>query len=187
MQRQHRDTLSQTNRVVKAARSRQLHRRPTAPRVQLYGGDRGRNEQNKMTTIYTAKVTVRSGRDGTIASDDGKLEARLAFPKSLGGDGAGTNPEQLLAAGYAACFGSTLTAVAKASGKVLSNVEIGAEVDMLHDAGTYDLAVRLIVNAKGADRPALLGFIEQTLQACPYSRATRHTLATSVVLATEVT
>ncbi len=136
-----------------------------------------------MDTLYTARVNVRSGRDGSVRSDDGSLEARLAFPTSMGGDGKGTNPEQLFAAGYAACFGSTVAAIAKAAGKPLADVEVAAEVDMLHDAGAFDLAVRLTVRAAGADRGALEGFVEQAKQACPYSRATRGSLATTIAVA----
>ena len=136
-----------------------------------------------METLYTAHVKVRSGRDGSVSSDDGLLEARLAFPKSLGGDGKGTNPEQLFAAGYAACFGSTLAAIAKAEKAVLTDVSIASEVDMLHDQGTFDLAVRLTVDATGIDRATLLGLIEKAKSACPYSRATRSSLATTITVA----
>jgi Ohr subfamily peroxiredoxin len=136
-----------------------------------------------MEKLYTAHVDVRSGREGSVRSDDGLLEARLAFPKSLGGDGKGTNPEQLFAAGYAACFGSTLAAIAKADKVALTDVAIAAEVDMLHEHGTFDLAVRLAVDAKGIDRATLLGLIEKAKQACPYSRATRSSLATTISVA----
>jgi Ohr subfamily peroxiredoxin len=136
-----------------------------------------------MAILYTAKVDVRSGRDGSVLSDDGRLDARLAFPTALGGDGNGTNPEQLFAAGYAACFGSTLAAIGKAEHTPLANVAIAAEVDMLHDAGTYDLAVRLVVRADGIPREALERLIEKAKQACPYARATRTSLAVSIVVA----
>jgi Ohr subfamily peroxiredoxin len=139
-----------------------------------------------MAILYTAKVDVRSGRDGSIHSDDGRLDARLAFPKNLGGDGNGTNPEQLFGAGYAACFGSTLAAIGKAEQIPLTNVSIQSEVDMLHEAGTYDLAVRLVVRADGIGRDALEGLIEKARQACPYARATRTSLATSIVVAPDL-
>jgi osmotically inducible protein OsmC len=136
-----------------------------------------------MEKLYTAQVEVRSGRDGSVRSNDGLLDSRLAFPKALGGDGNGTNPEQLFAAGYAACFGSTLGLVAKAEKHVLTDVSIVSEVDMLHEAGTYDLAVRLTVRAKGADRATLLALIEKTKQACPYSRSTRSSISTTITVA----
>jgi Ohr subfamily peroxiredoxin len=136
-----------------------------------------------MKTLYTAKVHVEGGRDGAVTSEDGQLKSRLAFPKALGGNGDGLNPEQFFAAGYAACFASTLSLVARAQGVTLTGVAIDAEVDMLHEAGTYDLAVRLLVRASGADRSTVEALIETTKTACPYSRATRNSLSSTVRLA----
>lgn len=136
-----------------------------------------------MSTIYTARVTVRSGRDGSVRSDDSALSAPLAFPKGMGGDGKGTNPEQLLAAGYAACFGSTLRAIAKASHKTLEDVVLLAEVDVLAEAGVYDLAIRVAVSAKGADEATLRDLVEKAKVACPYSRALRDSIATTITVA----
>jgi Ohr subfamily peroxiredoxin len=136
-----------------------------------------------MTVLYTAKVHVTSGRDGAVRSQDGLLSARLAFPTSLGGDGQGTNPEQLFAAGYAACFLSTLKLIGKSEGTPLTNAAIDAEVDMLNVDGTYDLGVRLSVRAEGADERTLLALIEKTKKACPYSRATFATVKTTIGVA----
>jgi Ohr subfamily peroxiredoxin len=136
-----------------------------------------------MQTLYTAKVHVDGGRDGAVASEDGLLKGRLAFPKALGGDGNGLNPEHLFAAGYAACFASTLSVVAKAQGAALTGVAIDSEVDMLHEAGTFDLAIRLLVHAKGVDRPTLEGIVEKAKAACPYSRATRNSISSTVRIA----
>ncbi len=133
-----------------------------------------------MSTIYTANVTIKSGRDGSARSDDGRLDARLAFPVALGGDGQGTNPEQLFAAGYGACFAGTLTAIAKAEGKPVSDVEVGAEVDMMLRDGTYDLGVRLAVKAAGVDRATLDALVEKAKLACPYARATRNNVESRV-------
>lgn len=133
-----------------------------------------------MKTLYTAKVQVKNGRDGSLLSDDGFLNARLAFPLALGGDGQGTNPEQLFGAGYAACFGSTLTAVARASGTTLTAVVVDAEVDIMSDAGAFALGVRLAVRATGADLAALTRFVAQAEQACPYANATRNNVVTTV-------
>jgi Ohr subfamily peroxiredoxin len=134
-----------------------------------------------MKAIYTAKVAVRGGRGGSVSSDDGHLRAALAFPAALGGDGRGTNPEQLFAAGYAACFASTLGALAREAGVALGAVDVDAEVDLLHDgAKRFDLAVRLRVRAPGADAERLAGLIERAKEACPYARATRGALATDV-------
>ncbi|MBC8072224.1 MAG: Ohr family peroxiredoxin [Deltaproteobacteria bacterium] len=135
-----------------------------------------------MTTLYTAHVHIDSGRDGSIRADDGKLEARLAYPKSLGGDGDGTNPEQLFGAAYGACFGSTLSTIAKAEGKVLRNVHVDAEVELHSEDGNYGLAVRLGVRAEGVDRPGLEGLIEKAKVTCPYARAVRNNVVTTVSL-----
>ena len=132
-----------------------------------------------MTTLYTGKVSVQGGRNGAVRSDDGNLDVPLAFPTALGGSGAGTNPEQLFGAGYAACFATTVEVIAKAEGKAIGGVKVAAEVDMLLEGGTYDLAVRLTVTAD-ADRATLEQIVEKAKSACPYSRATRNTLQTSV-------
>jgi osmotically inducible protein OsmC len=132
-----------------------------------------------MTTLYTGRVSVRGGRNGAVRSDDGRLDAPLAFPKALGGTGEGTNPEQLFGAGYAACFATTLEVIAKSEGKALTGVNVVAEVDMLLENNRYDLAVRLLVNAD-TDRATLEALVEKARGACPYSRATRNTLATTV-------
>jgi Ohr subfamily peroxiredoxin len=134
-----------------------------------------------MKAIYTGKVEVHGGRNGRVASDDGHLAATLAFPRALGGDGNGTNPEQLFGAGYAACFASTLGALARATGVKLGVVDVNAEVDMLHDGdATFDLAVRLVVRASGVSQSDLDKLVERAKDACPYSRATRHAISTLV-------
>ncbi|GGL02240.1 hypothetical protein Sme01_47040 [Sphaerisporangium melleum] len=97
------------------------------------------------TALYTA-VATSSGRDGRSVSSDGLLDVGLAVPKALGGDGKGTNPEQLFAAGYSACFASALSAVARQTGQDVGEAAVTAEVG-LHKAegGTYGLSVTLRV------------------------------------------
>lgn len=134
-----------------------------------------------MKTICTAKITVTGGRGGRASSDDGNLAVPLAFPRALGGDGKGTNPEQLFGAGYGACFASTLESLARASGKKLRDVEVEAEVDMLHDGDArFDLAVRLVVRAGETTQAELEALVERAKVSCPYSRATSSAIATSV-------
>jgi Ohr subfamily peroxiredoxin len=134
-----------------------------------------------MNVIYTGRVTVQGGRNGRASSDDARLVLPLAFPRALGGDGQGSNPEQLFGAGYAACFASTVGAVARAAGVKLGDVVVEAEVDMLHDGGAlFDLAIRLVVRATGIAQPDLESLVERAKEACPYSRATRGTLSTQV-------
>lgn len=133
---------------------------------------------------YTTEATAHGGRDGHARTADGALEVKLTTPKELGGAGGeGNNPEQLFAAGYAACFASTLSVVAKAQGAALTGVAVDSEVDMLHEAGTFELAVRLLVHAKGVDRPTLEGIVEKAKAACPYSRATRNSISSTVRIA----
>ncbi len=136
-----------------------------------------------MSILYTAKVRLRSGRDGSVRAEDGNLDVRLALPVALGGDGKGTNPEQLFAAGYGACFASTLATLGKAGGTPLTSVDVEAEVDILLEGGTYDLGIRLKIDAKGVDDPVLRDLVERAKLACPYSRATKNNVTASVILA----
>jgi Ohr subfamily peroxiredoxin len=125
-----------------------------------------------MTKLYTGKAHARGGRNGSVRTDDGSLDIHLAAPPAMGGSGPGTNPEQLFAAGYAACFASTLTAIAQADGTPVKDVAVDAEVDIVLEHGNYDLAVRLFVTAGGTDSPTLDALIAKAKQSCPYSRAT---------------
>ncbi|MDX2014055.1 MAG: Ohr family peroxiredoxin [Myxococcaceae bacterium] len=129
-----------------------------------------------MKTIYTAAVEVISGRDGSVRSDDGLLEARLAFQKALGGSGQGTNPEQLLAAGWGACFASSLAYVAREEGKPLGSIAVNAEVDLLQGSTGFALKARLTVNAPGETPARVERLIEQARQVCPYSKALKATV-----------
>jgi lipoyl-dependent peroxiredoxin len=129
-----------------------------------------------MQTLYTATATAIGGRQGRIRSSDGVLDQPLALPKELGGPGgAATNPEQLFAAGYAACFESALLRVARErkapirESTVTAHVGIGREAD-----GYFRLAVELEVMVPGRDRAEVeeLARIAHE-EVCPYSHATR--------------
>ncbi|MBL9026499.1 MAG: Ohr family peroxiredoxin [Myxococcales bacterium] len=134
-----------------------------------------------MKVIYTGRVEVTGGRGGRATSDDGMLATKLAFPKPLGGDGEGSNPEQLFGAGYAACFASTIGAVARATGTKIGNVSVSAEVDMLHAGDArFDLAIRLVVRAADVSQSDLDTLVARARDACPYSSATRDAIATTV-------
>ena len=125
-------------------------------------------------TLYTAKARVTGGRDGHARTDDGLLEVDLRVPQSMGGPGGGTNPEQLFAAGYAACFQSALGVAARrervdvSGSTVRSQVHIGPV-----EGGAFGLAVVLEVEIPGADREAAQRVVEAAHQVCPYSNATR--------------
>ncbi len=128
-----------------------------------------------MKAIYTAHATATMGRAGHVESDDGTLSLDLAMPREMGGNGGGTNPEQLFAAGYAACFHSALQFVAGhdktdvSGSKVTGHVSIGE-----NDAGPgFKLAVVLDVDVPSLSQDKAEKLAEQTHQVCPYSNATR--------------
>ncbi|XXM70415.1 organic hydroperoxide resistance protein [Lysinibacillus sphaericus] len=128
-----------------------------------------------MEPLYTAKATANGGRQGKVKSSDGVLEFDLAMPKSLGGSGAegATNPEQLFAAGYSACFDSALNLVAgqekkKIDSEVTAEVSIGKDTD-----GGFKLAVVLSVSVGGVELDEAKQLVEKAHGVCPYSKATR--------------
>ncbi|GAA2441407.1 organic hydroperoxide resistance protein [Streptomyces macrosporus] len=123
--------------------------------------------------LYTAVATAEHGRDGRVATDDGKLDVVVNPPKEMGGSGAGTNPEQLFAAGYSACFQSALGVVARREKKDISGSTVTARVGLGKDAdGGFGLTVALVGSIPGLDRRAALELMEKAHRVCPYSRAT---------------
>jgi Ohr subfamily peroxiredoxin len=136
-----------------------------------------------LETLYTAKVIAEGGRNGRVVSDDGILDLDVKMPKSLGGPGGeATNPEQLFAAGYAACFDSALNLVTSKkrlkeveSTKVTANVSIGRETD-----NGLSLAVQLDVQVNGVDKDTAEELVAEAHQVCPYSRATRGNIEVTI-------
>ena len=128
-----------------------------------------------MKSLYTAVATsTGDGRSGHVATDDGLLDTDVRVQKELGGPGGATNPEQLFAAGYAACFHSALKSVARPDGEDMTDSEVRAKVDMGTIAGGgYGLAVTLEVHAPAVDRDRLQELTERAHGVCPYSNATR--------------
>ena len=128
-----------------------------------------------MEALYTAKATsTGAGRLGHVASSDGVLEHDLSIPKEMGGPGgAGTNPEQLFAAGYAACFHSALQAVARKEKVSVRDSSVTAEVGIGRQGETYGLAVDLVVSLPGLEEEAGRKLVDAAHQMCPYSNATR--------------
>jgi len=128
-----------------------------------------------MKTLYTAVATVHGGREGHVKSDDGVLDLDLRIPKSMGGPGgAGSNPEQLFAAGYAACFESALRLVARLQKKPLQDAHITAHVSLVaSDAGQYGLGVELHGHIDGLSTEETRSLMQAAHEVCPYSRATR--------------
>ena len=128
-----------------------------------------------MKTMYTATATATGdGRNGHVTSEDGILDADVRIPKDMGGPGGATNPEQLFAAGYAACFHSALKFVGGAEKADLTGTEVSASVSLGTLAeGGFGLAVELDVHAPNLDHDAAVALVEKAHQVCPYSNATR--------------
>lgn len=127
-----------------------------------------------MSHLYTTRVTAVGGRTGTIKSEDGILDLQLAMPKELGGRGGATNPEQLFAAGYAACFENAVIHVTRGqSDKVRDNdIKVVGEVGLLpNGAGGFNLAVTLDVEIAGLDQAKAEEIVHAAHAVCPYSNA----------------
>ena len=137
-----------------------------------------------MNVLYTATATAKGGRDGHVRSDDGTLDLPVTMPKSLGGSGApGTNPEQLFAAGYSACFGSALGLVARLQKVAVGPFDITARVSIgKTDAGGFGLAVELHGRFEALDRDQAQKLMEAAHQVCPYSNATRGNIEVRLVV-----
>lgn len=124
--------------------------------------------------IYTAKTRTTGGRDGRAVSDDGLLDVKLAAPRALGGAGNATNPEQLFAAGYSACFMSAIKHVAvQQKVKVPAEIAVNASVDIGPTAQGFGLAVALDIELPGLAADTAQQLIDAAHQVCPYSNATR--------------
>ncbi len=128
-----------------------------------------------MEAIYTARATATGdGRNGHTASEDGLLDVDVRIPKEMGGPGGATNPEELFAAGYAACFHSALKLVGGREKLDVTGTTVTASVSIgsLPDGG-FGLGVELSVSAPALDHETAQGLVEQAHQVCPYSNATR--------------
>ena len=119
-------------------------------------------------TLYTAKVHVTGGRNGAARSDDGRLDITLSSP---GGPGTGTNPEQLLAAGWSACFQGAMAIAARQAGVTLLDVAINAEIDLNRTEGGFFLGARMNVSVPNVAEDVARRLIEAAHQTCPYSKA----------------
>ena len=128
-----------------------------------------------MPILYTTQASATGGRAGRAVSKDGVLDVTLTVPKELGGDGArGTNPEQLFAAGWSACFiGAMHIAAGKANVKLPAETAVDAEVALCNVDGAYFLLARLHVSLPGIARDTARAIVDAAHQTCPYSKATR--------------
>jgi lipoyl-dependent peroxiredoxin len=125
--------------------------------------------------LYTAKATATGdGRDGKVRSSDGRLDLELAVPAELGGAGGATNPEQLFAAGYAACFHHALRRVARTADAEVEGSQVSAEVGIGPTGrGTFGLAVKLLVSLPLVPADLASSLMARAHEVCPYSNATR--------------
>jgi lipoyl-dependent peroxiredoxin len=124
--------------------------------------------------LYCAKATsTGDGRNGHVVSSDQRLDLDLALPPEMGGSGDGTNPEQLFAAGYSACFHSALRIVANRAGVDPAESAVAAEVGIGPEGDAFGLVVTLIISIPGLERERTRELAEAAHQVCPYSRATR--------------
>ncbi|MGW7427199.1 organic hydroperoxide resistance protein [Streptomyces sp. NPDC054813] len=131
--------------------------------------------------LYTAVATAENGRDGRVATDDGRIDVVVNPPKEMGGSGAGTNPEQLFAAGYSACFQGALGVVARQAGVDVSGSTVTAKVGLGRNEEGFGLVVEISAVIPGVDEGVARDLVEQAHQVCPYSKATRGNISVTLV------
>jgi osmotically inducible protein OsmC len=139
---------------------------------------------NKLEKVlYTAKAHTTGGRDGRSVTDDGLLDVQLTPPKAMGGSGTATNPEQLFAAGYSACFMGAIKHVAGMKKiAVPADASIDASVDIGPIPAGFGIAAKLVINLPGLDRAVAQDLIDTAHQVCPYSNATRGNIDVELTL-----
>lgn len=128
-----------------------------------------------MSAMYSTEATAVGGRNGSVRTADGQIDLNVAFPEALGGKGGATNPEQLFACGYAACFGSAVIHVAGDREEAIRDrdVEVTATVGLEPKGSGFALKVALAVTLAGVDQTAAEEIVASADQICPYSNATR--------------
>ncbi|WP_334123359.1 MULTISPECIES: organic hydroperoxide resistance protein [Glutamicibacter] len=136
-----------------------------------------------MEALYTAEaLSTGQGREGRTQTPDGKLDLVLTVPKDLGGSGLGTNPEQLFAAGYSACFHSALNTVARARKIKVEDSSVGGRVSLHREGEGYKLSVELEVIIPGMDHDAAQELADAAHAVCPYSNATRGNIDVTITV-----
>lgn len=132
---------------------------------------------------YVAEATAHGGREGYVTSQDGQIELKVAMPPALGGDGNGTNPEQLFAAGYSSCFHNALILVGNRAGFDLTGSTVAAKVGIgPNRTQGYGLAVALSVSLPILDQDVAEKLVAAAHQVCPYSNATRGNIDVTIIL-----
>ena len=133
--------------------------------------------------LYTTAASATNGREGRVKTDDGTVDFALALPKAMGGSGAGANPEQLFAAGYAACFGSAFNHIARLQKIKTGPVTITAKVTLGTVGEGFGLAVELVADAPELPREQAEALLQAAHRVCPYSNATRGNIVVDLRLA----
>jgi len=129
-----------------------------------------------MKALYSTQATASAGRNGNVATDDGKLSLALSYPKEMGGSGEATNPEQLFAAGYSACFSNALLHVAREGKLALTQAPVTATVGIgVREEGGFGLSVALAVDLELAQEQAV-ALVRNAHLVCPYSNAVRNNI-----------
>ncbi|MFC0848510.1 organic hydroperoxide resistance protein [Streptomyces noboritoensis] len=133
--------------------------------------------------LYTAVAAAENGRDGRVATDDGSLDVVVNPPKAMGGSGAGTNPEQLFAAGYSACFQGALGVVARQEDADISGSTVTAEVGIGKNDDGFGIIVKISATIPNLDAATARELVEKAHQVCPYSKATRGNITVDLAVA----
>ncbi|MCX4091884.1 organic hydroperoxide resistance protein [Nocardia sp. alder85J] len=137
-----------------------------------------------MAVLYTAEaLATGDGRNGHGRTSDGRLDVDLAMPKEMGGSGEGTNPEQLFAIGYAACYHSALRLVARQAGADVDDSSVGAKVGIgPNDAGGFGLEVTLEITLPHLSHDEAQALADKAHEVCPYSNATRGNIPVTITV-----
>lgn len=142
--------------------------------------------QTPSKIVYTASATTTGGRQGRSVSSDGVLDLTLAGPKEMGGTGEGTNPEQLFAAGYSACFNGALMMVARRAKVDASAAQVTANIGFGPEGDSYAITADLEVAIPGLELAQVQELADAAHQACPYSKAIRGNVPATVRAVTAV-
>jgi Ohr subfamily peroxiredoxin len=126
-----------------------------------------------MEKIYEAEVTSLAGRNGHSKSSDGVLDIDIRFPKEMGGAGGATNPEQLFAATWSACFGTSVTIAAGIEKIKIGEVTVTTKIGVLHDNGNFDLGAHLLIKINDIDYGTAQKLVDVSKSICSYSKATK--------------
>ena len=133
-----------------------------------------------MKTLYTAHAKAVGGRDGHIETDDKRISTNLSRP---GASGSGTNPEQLFACGYAACFGSAVQFVAQQQKLNVGEITVQSDVTLNQDNNGFFIGVTLNITVPNLDKAAAKKLVQDAHQVCPYSKATRDNINVTLKVA----